>query len=202
MKSIYLQIFLLVDILIVGMLIPNVYRHGRAHFKQEKDDPEQPKLSAAVKERLLHNSEAQFQKALDHSVDILERDLEASASQINALVTRFAGVIVGDEMERYRAELAKLHQQATVDMGNIKQEITGHQAEIEAQYKQELELEKQKLIKQIDLKLGDAVGSFLVEALQHNIDLGTQAEFLVSLLEEHKADFVREVAGGDIQSAK
>jgi len=182
--------------------MPLIFRHAYAHFWPEKHEQDKPHMTAAVRERLLHDSEVKYQKVLDHSVDVLERDLDKSAEQINSLVTRFAGVIVGDEMERYRAELSKLHKQAEADMSGIKQEIVGHQAEIEAKYKEELELERQRLISQIDTKLGDAVGSFLIETLQHNVDLGNQADYLVAMLEEHKQDFIKEVAGGDAKPAK
>ncbi len=197
MSSLFLHIFLYADVFILGVLVTIAFGHGREHFNPSKNgDDNKPHLSAEVKARMLHNSEEQYKKVLESSVGILQHDLEHSAEQINGLVTRFAGVIVGDEMEKYRAELAKLHTQATADMGSIKQEITGHQAELEAKAAAEIDLEKQQLIKQIDTKLGDAVASFLVEALQHNVDLGNQGEYLISLLEEHKNDLKQEVAGG------
>lgn len=202
MGSLFLQIFIAVDVFVIGALTPLMFRHGKAHIKGKKQEDEKPRLSAIDKERMLHNSEVQYQKVLDHSVQTLQTDLEKSAEQINGLVTRFAGVIVGDEMERYRSELSKLHKQAETDMSVIKKEITGHQTEIEAQFKKELEEEKQHLIAQIDTKLGDAVGSFLIETLQHNVDLGNQTDYLVAMLEEHKLDFKQEVVGNDTEPAK
>jgi uncharacterized protein YjbJ (UPF0337 family) len=196
MSTLFLHAFLYVDVFAIGVIATIAFGHGLEHFTTENGDDSKPHLSAEVKARMLHNSEEQYKKVLEHSVGILQHDLEHSAEQINGLVTRFAGVIVGDEMEKYRAELAKLHTQATADMGNIKQEISGHQAELESKAAAEIDLEKQKLIKQIDTKLGDAVASFLVEALQHNVDLGNQGEYLVSLLEQHKNDLKQEVSGG------
>jgi len=38
------------------------------------------------------------------------------------------------------------------------------------------------------------VASFLTETLQHNVDLGAQSAYLTAMLEEHKADFAKEVA--------
>jgi hypothetical protein len=54
--------------------------------------------------------------------------------------------------------------------------------------------EKQKMIELMDTKLADAVGSFLVETLQHNIDLGAQTAYLTAQLEEHKAELVKGVS--------
>ena len=50
------------------------------------------------------------------------------------------------------------------------------------------------MIQQIDTRLAEAVTSFLIETLQHNVDLGAQSAYLTAQLEEHKADFIKEVA--------
>ena len=54
--------------------------------------------------------------------------------------------------------------------------------------------EKQRLLQQIDTKLADAVASFLMETLQHNVDLGAQSAYLTAMLEEHKTDFAKELS--------
>ncbi len=193
MGTIFFQIFILFDVFIAGVLAALAVRHAYAHFRPQVHEAEKPQISTAVRERLLRSSEAKFQKVLDHSVEDLGRDLESSTDQINDLIKRFAGEIVSDELERYRAELAKLHKRAEADMGGIKQAVAGHQQELEANLAKEMDIEKQRLIKQIDTKLGDAVASFLLETMQHNIDLGGQDAYLIAMLEEHKADFAREV---------
>ena len=53
----------------------------------------------------------------------------------------------------------------------------------------ELEAQKAQLIAQIDTKLADSVVAFLVETLQHDVDLGAQTQYLTKMLDEHKADF-------------
>lgn len=202
MSNTYFVAFLFLDAFIAGVFIAIASRHAYEHFYPLKHEMPSSPLATVVKERLLRDSEVHYQKVLDHSIDSLENDLENNSKQINNLVTRFASVIVEDELNRYRTELSKLHQQAQADMSGIKQAVAGHQVEIEAQVAAELQAEKQALIKQIDIKLGDAVGSFLVEALQHNVDLGSQEAYLLQLLEEHKADFIKEVADDDAQATK
>lgn len=189
----YLQLFLVLDVFIIGVLTPIAYRHAREHYRPVKPEPPKPQLPGTVKERMLLASEEQFKSVLQKSVGHLEHDLESTTEQINHLIKEFAGEIVGDELERYRSELTKLHKQAETDMSGISRELTEHQAELKANLAAEMEAEKQVLIKQIDTKLADAVGSFLVETLQHNVDLGNQSEFLVAMLEEHKDVFKQEV---------
>ena len=198
--STILQIVLLVQVFAMGVLAAITARHALAHFRPPQPKPllEQPRpsneyLSPALKEHLLHDSQVQFQSAVKHSAVKLQQDLETSAAQINNLVNRLATEIVESEMRRYHTELTRLRDQAGTDMGGIRAEMTKYKAELKAKLAQDMQVEKQQLVRLMDTKLADAVGSFLVETLQHNVDLGSQSAYLVAMLEEHKADFVKEV---------
>mgnify|MGYP003296595883 CR=1 FL=1 len=63
-----------------------------------------------------------------------------------------------------------------------------------AKMKEDVAAEKARLIAQIDTKLADATVSFLLETLQHNVDLGAQTAYLTGVLEEHKDEFKKEVS--------
>lgn len=207
-----LQIFLYLQIFVMGALAAIAGKNAYNHFKSPQNDPEAPQhqsahanlnieLSPDVKQRILQASEAQFKTVLNQSASKLQSDLGYSADQINNMVNRLAAEIISGELERYGAELNKLRSQANVAMGGISTEVVKHQEAVKAKITQELEEEKQKLIKQIDIKLGDAMGTFLVDVLGHNVDLGSQTQYLVSLLEERKADFIKEV-GNETGTAK
>jgi hypothetical protein len=197
-----LQIFLLLNVFVLGGLAVIAWRHAYAHFRPHKHEPERPRpptvqdvhLSPEMRERLLKTAEANFKAALDTSATKLHHELDDSSAQLNKLVEHMGAEIVSNELERYRQELADLRKQADDGMAGISAEVAKHEEEIRAKMAQEVETEKLHLIKQIDTKLADAVASFLIEALQHNVDLGAQTVYLTSLLEEHKADFSKEIA--------
>ena len=196
----FIQIFIILDVLIIGLLAPVLYRHAKAHFKpdQHAEPPAgDAKLPEEVKEHLLKDSEDKFEATVNHSITQLQHNLQNTNDDINNLIKKMAVELVSGELENYRTDLLKLHEQAEKELGNFKQTMDGHEAELQAKMAQEMEIEKQRLIKQIDTKLGDAVGSFLLEALGHNVDLGSQSTYLISLLEAHKADFIKEVSDGD-----
>jgi len=189
----------------MGALAAAAAYYVRAHNRQ-KSQPNQPQerqpleipsitvdLPHDVKERLVTASQNQFQEILNQSGAKMQQDLSVTTGHINNLVLRLASEIVSGELERYREDLSKLHEQAHANISGVSQEVAKHEEEIKAKISQELEAEKQRMLKQIDTKLADAVGSFLVEALGHNVDLGSQSAYLVSLLEEHKAEFAKEV---------
>lgn len=190
------------DIFLIGMLTTELLRHGYAHFRPHKlvqpkvvHAPNGNHLPPEVKERMLQASEAQFQTVLTRSADELQHDLQVTAEQVNKQVTRLATEIVGGELERYKTEFSRLHEQTQADLGGVSKELEAHQAEMKAQLAADIEAEKQQLIKLMDTKLADAVTSFLLETLQHNVDLGSQSTYLLSMLDEHKAELTKGVTG-------
>jgi hypothetical protein len=207
--TVLLQIFLVVNVFLLGVLAAIAYQHFNTHIKPKNQHPENtegtPKradfeLPEHYKQRLLEASEAQFEEVLNQSANEMQGGLKVTAGHINNLVVRLASEIVSEELERYRKELSQLHEKANSEMGGISAQIAQHQSEIEAKVTQEMEAEKQRLIKQIDTKLNDAVTSFLLETLQHNVDLGSQSTYLVAMLEQHKEEFKKEV-GNEVQPA-
>jgi F0F1-type ATP synthase membrane subunit b/b' len=197
-----LQIFLYINVFVVGALTAVAVRHYLDHKRPPEPPPQktpvagQPEvhLSAAAREHMMEESQDKFQAALDHSASQLEQDLNLTAGKLNNLVEKLGTVVVGNELEHYRSELIKLRKQAEVSLGKVSEEVAAHQAELKAQLAQEIEAEKQMIIQQIDTKLADAVASFLLDTLQHNVDLGAQKDYLTSVLTEHKDDFKKEVA--------
>ncbi len=221
--STFLQLFLFLNVFLIGALAAIAVQHAYAHFRPHRQEPQKPRqaaqdsrLPAEVRQHLLQASQANFQAVLDRSASELRRDLQVTSAQLNKLLAELGGKIVGSEMERYRTQLDRLRQQAETAIGGAQTEIDRHQAELKAKLdeqhtahkaklakeivaeKQALILqmttEQQRLVRQIDTKLADAVASFLLETLQHNVDLGAQNAYLVSLLDEHKDEFKREVS--------
>lgn len=211
--NIFIQFFIFLEVFVMGAIAAIAVQHAYAHFHPDKPETDEKtstpiparvttaQLSPATKDRLLQESRTQFEVVLKHAAADLQSDLGISTEQINNLVKHLATEIVSAEMEHYRLRLSQLHEQADADMNGIRTEVTKHEAELKAKLTEEIAAEKQTLIKQIDAKLADAVGSFLVETLRHNVDLGNQESYLVQMLEDHKADFAKEVDDGS-ESAK
>lgn len=195
--------------LALGSLATLAVQYYRRHYAATVHEAEilehikpEEVLSPQVKRRLIEESELKIQSALNSTAGKLTHDLDASAIEINRLVKQLANGIVSGEMERYRIQLAQLHEQADKQMGAIRSEVSKHEEEIKAKVTAELAAEKQRLIGQIDTKLADAVASFLNETLQHNVDLGNQTEYLLAMLEEHKAEFIKEVGPDETKPAQ
>lgn len=212
MSPTLLQLFLLLNVFLIGALTAIGVRHAYAHFRPTHHEPEKPHhapaqgahLPPAVREQLLHAAQTNFQAVLTHSATELQHDLQTTALQLNKQLEKIGNQILNREMERYQASLDQLRTQAEVTMNGAQEEIAKHQAdlkaklterqaELEASMAEQVAADQQQLIQQIDTKLADAVASFLTETLQHNVDLGAQSAYLTAMLEEHKAELTKGV---------
>lgn len=209
MSPTFLQIFLLLNVFLIGALTAVAIRHAYAHFRpphHEEEKPHKPApnthLPPAVREQLLHAAKANFQVVLEKSANQLQRDLDSTAAQLNKQLEKLGSKIIDDETERYRTTLQLLRDQAEATINGAQADVTQHQTDIQAQLaehqaKLEAELnakmtaEHDRLVQQLDTKLADAVSSFLVETLQHNVDLGAQSTYLTAMLEEHKDELTK-----------
>lgn len=108
---------------------------------------------------------------------------------------------VTEHQAQFEQSIASLQTQIEQSLAERQSAFTAKLAEresaLEGKLDAELAAEREKLLRQIDTKLGDAVGSFLIETLGTNVDLGAQTPYLLGLLEEHKDDFKREIHDGN-----
>lgn len=211
MSPTFLQIFLLLNVFLIGALTAAAIRHAYAHFRPAHHEDEKPHkpapnthLPPAVREQLLHAAKANFQVVLERSANQLQHDLDTTAAQLNKQLGKLGTKIIDEETERYHTTLDLLRKQAETTINDAQSDVSKHQSDIQAklaehQVKLEAELtekmtaEHQQLMQQIDTKLADAVTSFLFETLQHNVDLGAQSGYLTAMLEEHKDELTKGV---------
>ncbi|HEX5797512.1 MAG TPA: hypothetical protein VFX86_03930 [Candidatus Saccharimonadales bacterium] len=199
----FLQILLVINAFFIGMLSAIALRHALAHFKPHVHDGEKrhartPQqnghLPPAIREKLLEEAQANFHLMLRRSAKELEKDLEVTTTKIHQTLEKEGNDAIRHQVKLYRDRLTQLQEQTEDNIADIGKDLSSHQTELKAKLAEEIEVEKKRLIQQIDTKLADAVGSFLTETLQHNIDLGAQSDYLKKMLEEHKAEIAKEVS--------
>lgn len=211
-----LQFFLLLNAFLIGSVSVFAYRHARAHFWPHKHDaekkPEPPvKLPPALREQLLAEASTHYKKILDDAAGQLQLDLSKTTASLNRDLAVLGNQIISDEMKRYRNSLDELqkHTESAIEstqteldrhQDDLKVVIADKQKELLARMNEAVEVEKQHLLEQIDTKLADAAASFLLETLQHDVDLGAQVPYMTKMIEEHKEEFKKEVSSGDSTS--
>lgn len=204
-----LQLFLYANVFIIGALTTLGVQHAYAHFRPQKPKADKPRpvanrLPDDVREQLLQKSQTNFENVLSSSADELQRSLHETGEQLNKALNKLGTAMVGNELERYHADLEQIRERVQKNLSGAQTELEQHQADLKAKMSADVEAERARLmqqladeqarlIKQIDTKLADAVASFLVETMQHNVDLGSQSAYLTAMLDEHKDELKREV---------
>ena len=214
----FLQIFLLVDVFVMGSIAAISVRHAFAFFRHRKLEkkiepaPEKPheiketaKLPPAVREKLIAAAQENFQNILAKSAQELQVDLKHTTDKLDKQLQTLGVRIIATEMKRYQTDIDKLRLDITENIGGAQAEIIKHQtdlnakldekrSELEAKLAADIKQEQERLMQNIDTKLADAVASFLMDTLQHNVDLGAQNSYLIATLEEHKNDFKKGIS--------
>lgn len=212
MSPLFLQIFLGANIFLIGALTAVGIRHAYAHFKPHTHDAEHPRhpatpptqISPEVKARLMKAAETKLEAALERSSVQFEKSLQETTGRLDRQLERLGSKIISDEMARYNKALEELQARTQLSISGAQSDIAAHQedlkaklaerqAELEAQLAQDMETKKEQLTRELDTKLADAVASFLIETLGHDVDLGAQSAYLTKMLEEHKDEITKGV---------
>lgn len=203
-----LQLFLGLNLIAIGILATVAVQQARAHFKPVKmpesvmPGSEEIHLPSAVKDRILEAAQANFQLALKRSADDFEQNLVATGARLNQTLEKLGTETVGNEASRHEAELKQIHLQMEAALKAVPDQISSQKAELAKALEQATIAERDKLVKQMETKLADAVAAFLVETLGHNVDLGAQNAYLISVLDEHKSDLIATLgAAAPLQAA-
>ena len=123
MNDTFMQIFALVNAVILGMIITLAVQHALAHAEQKKaprksqQQLEAARLDPAVKQRLLKDAETSFRAILDKSVTSLENDLLNTSAKLHDQLEHFGQSAEAEEAENYRKTIAELHDQAKTVLG-------------------------------------------------------------------------------------
>ena len=188
-----LQLFLIINIFLAGILTTIGIQHARAHFGKKNQKPERKpaetlRIPAEEREKMLATARAHYETVLSQSMRDLQRDLEGTTAHLHSQLEKVSGEVVSDEMKKYRASLVTLLDHTVTVSNDAQKAVTDHRDELRSKLAEEIAAEKQQLVERIDTKLADAVSSFLVDALGHNVDLGAQTNYLIATLDEHKQE--------------
>ncbi|HRJ05983.1 MAG TPA: hypothetical protein PK096_00225 [Candidatus Saccharibacteria bacterium] len=213
----FLDIFLLLNAFLLGVVIVLAIQYGLAHWRNEKapkaaDSAPVPK---AVRERIIKQAEENFQGIVNRSALQLQSDLGSTGTQLNKLLEKFGAEVLDDEMKLFRDNVAQIRASTQGSLSGAEDEITKQQTailqslatrqadldaklsqkqtELESQLEASFATQKEQLTARLNDKLSDAVNAFLLETLGHEVDLGAQSDYLVSVLEANKEQLIKGV---------
>ncbi len=204
----FMIIFLLINALIAGVAATIALQHSAAHRHEKKQRTQQsvpmPRMPAETRAHLLLQAEEKFEDQIEDSTAQLQKDINDTIDRLDSRVSKLGDEIIEAEMKRYRESLETIKLQTEKMLIEAQSAVSTHQAQLDEQFakaqqemvdklRADIESEKERTMADIDTKMNDAVISFLLETMQHNVDLGAQTDYILSVLEANKADIIGEV---------
>jgi len=184
-----LIITIAINIFIFGILIVLGAWFGYEHFSQKKrhsDTSQKLNLPPSVKKELLSAAEHEYQMILDRSARELQKDLKRTTSALTEKLSEFGTTMIDDEVREYQEVIQELRKNAETSLMDSHQKLSELHQSMTDEMNSQIAEEKRQLLARIDTRLNDALTSHLIEALQFNIDLGAQTDYILKSLEDNK----------------
>ncbi|MBP9667275.1 hypothetical protein KBD87_00505 [Candidatus Saccharibacteria bacterium] len=130
-----LQVFLMLNIFVMGGLAVFGAQHAYAHFRPKKNQKtiaEEHPVSEELRKNLLATAQQNFSVVLEKSSSQLQKDLAETTSQLNAVLEKVGADVVETEMKLYKDNLAEVLSNAKHAAAEAEHNLINHQAELEA----------------------------------------------------------------------
>ncbi len=143
-------------------------------------------LSQKTKIELEAAAKQEFAQAIRSSRSQFTKQLTATSRKLSGDLQRMTKQVVNQEVAGYEQLLVE-ERQAVVKTIRDVQAATAKEATIgRRDVQRQLEREKAELIKRLDARFADVLGSYLVDSLGEQVDLGAQQPFLLKTLAENR----------------
>ena len=189
-----LQIFLFVNVFIIGVITAYAVQHARAHFKptsREVKKTNLPVLPADARQRILDEAEETYQKVIDKSAKSIETSFDATTSRLNSLLDKMGSDIVSDEMQRYKTTLESLREKTAGSIDNAEAEIASHQIQlrdklVDRQSSIDSQLTEHQA--KLEAELSARQGEIETEYLERKAEYSKRQAEIEAKLAEHQAE--------------
>ncbi len=129
-----LQIFLILNVFIMGGLAVFAAQHAYAHFRPKKNQQniaEEHPVSEELRKKLLATAEKNFQNVLEKSSNQLQKDLVDTTKQLNSVLEKVGAEIVESESRLYKENLNDVVSRTNHAVSEAQENLVKHQAELE-----------------------------------------------------------------------
>lgn len=137
MNETILQIFLGVNLLLLGGLIAILVQYILVHHRDKKTPTSATNQLAlipkTVRTQLAEASAHQLKTILDQTSANFKGDLHSTSKQLNSLLKQFGTSILDDEMKLFREHLQEIRRQTESAVGAVSLEVGDQQARLEAE---------------------------------------------------------------------
>ncbi len=163
-----------------------------AAVKKPNEEPQQkPRLSSEKMVELNGKLERETEAAIDKASASLQGELDKSLGRVGQNVGDLSDKIVQDELTKYQNALEEVRQASIEKLSEVQQAIDKRRIELEQALTDDVAAEKAKVLERFNKQIGEVVSAYLIEALGAGVDLGAQSSYILTTLEENKAEILK-----------
>lgn len=148
------------------------------------------------REELRNRGRLHFEKIIGENAMFLQQDLQLTTSQLNEYMKSEITQKLQEEFTKYEQSITDAKQLALDSISKTQEAIEEQRQMMGSQLLQEIENEKQRLVKRFEDNMADIVNHYVLLAIGDQIDLNDQLEFILSDLEANKEAMIKDLQSG------
>ncbi len=148
------------------------------------------------REELRNRGRLHFEKIIGENAMFLQQDLQLTTSQLNDYMKSEITHKLQEEFAKYEQSITDAKQLALESIGKTQEAIEQQRQVMGQQLLQEIQNEKQRLVKRFEDNMADIVNHYVLIAIGDQIDLNDQLEFILSDLEANKEAMLQDLKNG------
>lgn len=148
------------------------------------------------REELRNRGRLHFEKIIGENAMFLQQDLRLTTSQLNEYMKTEITRKLQEEFTKYEQSITDAKQLALESIGKTQEAIEQQRQMMGQQLTQEIENEKQRLVKRFEDNMADIVNHYVLTAIGDQIDLNDQLEFILSDLESNREAIMQDLKNG------
>lgn len=148
------------------------------------------------REELRNRGRLHFEKIIGENAMFLQQDLRLTTSQLNEYMKAEITRKLQEEFTKYEESITDAKQLAMDSISKTQEAIEQQRQVMSQQLREELDREKQRLLKRFEDNMAEIVNHYVMSAIGNQIDLNDQFEYIVGELESHKAAILQDINDG------
>jgi F0F1-type ATP synthase membrane subunit b/b' len=148
------------------------------------------------REELRNRGRLHFEKIIGDNAMFLQQDLRLTTSQLNEYMKSEITQKLQEEFAKYEQSITDAKQLALDSINKTQEAIEEQRQMMGSQLLQEIETEKQRIVKRFEDNMADIVNHYVLLAIGDQIDLNDQLEFILSDLEANKEAMIKDLSSG------
>jgi hypothetical protein len=172
---------------------------GKSSTEEVLDSAEQDVehiFNEEFREELRNRGRLHFEKIIGENAMFLQQDLRLTTSQLNEYMKSEITQKLQEEFAKYEQSITDAKQLALDSINKTQEAIEEQRQMMGTQLLQEIETEKQRIVKRFEDNMADIVNHYVLLAIGDQIDLNDQLEFILSDLEANKEAMIKDLSSG------